>query len=557
MSEAEQEPSGRSTPAVPPSLSGQVPQITVPLSAVLAHAELGLRHVAGPVEDRPVAMVHTTEWEDPTAYLLGGELLLTAGRHLGAVAQDIDAYVTRLVAADVAALGFGVAPVYDEVPAELVAACDRHGLRLLRVPPQTPFVAVGQAVHLAMAEVRSRDLRRMSQAQAALASAAARPDAVEAVLRQLASHLGAWVALLDGEGEELFGAGLRPAEPAPQRLRDLALRLSERRRPTAKHPQAVRTPGSDTEHQGGRQLFAHTLPGGDTGSPLVLGLASPAQLSAVERSVTGVAVVLLSLLTGPRRALGGDTRSAAALVRLLFGADAAEVAALLHPATEGRSQRWVVVHGRRAATAARRAQSSSDAVHVAALGTALGTPFLEVDGDSLRAAVPLVKGGFGDGEPGSTAGDAPARLGWTLGVSSPATTAELPLAAARAERALRRALGTGSRVVRDRGDELSLHALVAPDGARALARARFAPLADAGAPGAEVLLETLRTWLSLNCSWDRTAVALGLHRNTARQRIMRLGRLLDADLQDADVRMELWFALRWLPGRDEPGGRTQ
>ncbi|MBZ9643885.1 helix-turn-helix domain-containing protein, partial [Streptomyces sp. PSKA30] len=52
------------------------------------------------------------------------------------------------------------------------------------------------------------------------------------------------------------------------------------------------------------------------------------------------------------------------------------------------------------------------------------------------------------------------------------------------------------------------------------------------------------SWLSLHGSWDRTAVALSVHRNTVRQRIARCAALLEADLDDPDVRMELWFALR-------------
>ncbi|MEU5293810.1 hypothetical protein AB0H74_22000 [Streptomyces umbrinus] len=32
-----------------------------------------------------------------------------------------------------------------------------------------------------------------------------------------------------------------------------------------------------------------------------------------------------------------------------------------------------------------------------------------------------------------------------------------------------------------------------------------------------------------------------------RHRLARVGELLDVGLQDAGVRMELWFALRWLP----------
>ncbi|WP_258029044.1 helix-turn-helix domain-containing protein, partial [Streptomyces fradiae] len=73
------------------------------------------------------------------------------------------------------------------------------------------------------------------------------------------------------------------------------------------------------------------------------------------------------------------------------------------------------------------------------------------------------------------------------------------------------------------------------------ARALLGPLLDSPA-----LLETLRVWLSLHGGWDRTATALGVHRNTVRQRVARCATLLDADLEDAQTRMELWFALRRL-----------
>lgn len=39
-------------------------------------------------------------------------------------------------------------------------------------------------------------------------------------------------------------------------------------------------------------------------------------------------------------------------------------------------------------------------------------------------------------------------------------------------------------------------------------------------------------------------MALSVHRNTVRQRIGRCAELLDVDLNDMDVRAELWFALR-------------
>ena len=62
-------------------------------------------------------------------------------------------------------------------------------------------------------------------------------------------------------------------------------------------------------------------------------------------------------------------------------------------------------------------------------------------------------------------------------------------------------------------------------------------------------LAVLRTWLGENGSWDATAKALGLHRNSVRRQINALAELLDTDLNQAQVRAELWFALQYV---DEP-----
>ncbi|THA48658.1 hypothetical protein E6R62_29100 [Streptomyces sp. A1136] len=172
----------------------QPPTPGIALSALLADRELGLRGLHA-VEGVAVHAVHASEMADPSPYLLGGELLLTAGAQLG---PDADGYVARLVTAGAAALGFGVAPVHEEVPPELVAACARHGLPLLEVPPGTPFTAVARTVWRLMAEARTRELRRVTEAQQALAAAAARPEPVPAVLRRLAASLGGRVVLLPG-----------------------------------------------------------------------------------------------------------------------------------------------------------------------------------------------------------------------------------------------------------------------------------------------------------------------------------------------------------------------
>ncbi|MEV7181332.1 PucR family transcriptional regulator [Kitasatospora sp. NPDC093679] len=517
-----------SAPPVPAAPRAPEPGTpALPLRVLLGAPGLGLEQIAGPRDDRLIGTIGTTELPDPAPYLSGGELLLTAGVRFPPTAEAVDAYVRSVAAAGIAALGFGIAPVHDEVPAVLVEACERHALPLVRVPPATPFVAVNRAAYAFMAEARNRDLRLVSEAQSALASAAARPDALQAVLHQLAVRTGSWTVLLEAAGQELFAAGERPAAPAARQVRELAARTTAR---LAGRPGRTAPPTAAAEHLEGRHLTVHTLPGG-----LALGIAADTPPSSVHRSVTGVAAVLLALLTSPRHALGADTRGSGALVRLLLGAAPAEVAALLQPdgAADGR---WIVVAGRRT-----RPGRGDDPVQVAALGTALGTPYLDVTGNALRALVP------GPAAPDPAAA---VRLGWTLGFSAPTGPDGLGNAAVHADRALRRALAGGRGAARQRDEALSMHALVAEDEARAHARALLAPLAEAGAPGPDVLRETLTAWLAHHGSWDRTAAALELHRNTVRQRIARTADLLAADLDDPDVRMELWFALRRLPPTD-------
>ncbi|MDX2766583.1 PucR family transcriptional regulator ligand-binding domain-containing protein, partial [Streptomyces europaeiscabiei] len=190
----------------------------MPLSALLARDDLGLRQIAGPVDaGTAIHGAHTSEMSDPYPYLLGGELLLTAGVHISAAAGSgtyFDDYVSRIVAAGGAALGFGVAPVHDSVPRALVAACDAYDLPLIEVPPRTTFSGVARAVWQLMARARHAELRRVTEAQQGLAAAASRPDAVHAVLRQLAQRVGGRAVLYGPDGTELATAGRGPTPDA-------------------------------------------------------------------------------------------------------------------------------------------------------------------------------------------------------------------------------------------------------------------------------------------------------------------------------------------------------
>ncbi|MFB6636131.1 PucR family transcriptional regulator ligand-binding domain-containing protein [Streptomyces chartreusis] len=576
-------------PAVPPTPP-------VALSALLAREDLGLRQIAGPRDTNTVIhWAHTSEMADPYPYLLGGELLLSAGVHIPEAAGSgtyFDDYVSRIVAAGGAALGFGLAPVHDTVPRALVEACDTYELPLLEVPPQTTFSGVARAVWQLMAQARHAELRRVTEAQQSLAAAASRPDPVRAVLRQLAQRIGGWAVLYGPEGAESASAGRAPDGQGPEataagRAAEIAAagraaeataagrapeataagRAAEAtaagrapeataagRAPEATaagravgiaaagravgiaaagravgiaaagrepgdvvrgalaglaavvRPSGPGTPTSATDTAAGTHLAAYAL---GAGQGFVLGVAAPHRDTG-DHTIASVAAVLLSLLTGEHQSGSGAARSSA-LVRLLLGAEPETVAPLLG------SGGWLVVHGSPDA-------QPCDPVAAAALGAALGSPLVDLARDVVRVLVPA------DREP------AP-QPGWTLGVSAPATARDWPAADTQAARALSRARATRTPLHRHGTHRPALTDLLSPGEAEAHARALLAPLTPP-------LAETLRTWLSLHGSWDRTAVALAVHRNTVRQRIARCAALLGTDLDDPDVRMELWFALR-------------
>ncbi|MGI5257931.1 helix-turn-helix domain-containing protein [Streptomyces angustmyceticus] len=513
----------------------------VPLATLLARTDLGLRQLAGPREGVAIHWVHTSEMADPVPYLLGGEMLLTAGVHLAEVRRDagqeaaaaldgyLDGYAARTVAAGAAALGFGIAPVHDTVPRALVAACERHGLPLVEVPAGTPFTAVESAVWQAVTEARHRELTRLSEAQRALAAAAARPDPATAVLRALARHVHGWTALLAPDGAEHGSAGPRP-DPA---VRAAAGRLAR--------VVGAGGPSSATDTLPGTSLSAYALTGRARGSRARALVVAADPHDPPAHAIAGVAAVLLSLITGPATEQGPVAAGhAAALVHLLLGARPAEVAPLLG------SPLWTVVHAERRRDTTQSASSLAAALGTPLVapgdgpepGTAAGTRAAPDPGPfpTLRALVPAAQ-------------EVTAHPGWTLGVSEPAPVAELPAADRHAASALRRALAGHTSLVRHRTPgPHSITSLVAPTDAHQHAQALLAPLADSPA-----LLTTLHHWLSLHGSWDRTATALGIHRNTVRQRITRIAGLLDTDLDDPDVRMELWFALRSLDRGTAPG----
>jgi len=159
-----------------------------------------------PADDRPLPVreitgVHVSELPDPTVFLDGGELLLTAGMPIRDDEAQIRAYVQRLVARDIAGLTFGLGTIHNSVPAKLISECASVGLPLLVVPGPTPFQLISRTYWTLVGKAGHEQLKTALSAHRDLVGAAAGKSPATAVIRSLARSTGGWVAQLRPDGE--------------------------------------------------------------------------------------------------------------------------------------------------------------------------------------------------------------------------------------------------------------------------------------------------------------------------------------------------------------------
>ena len=534
------------------SLKSAAPQATVPatavtLSALVAMDGLHLVVLAGEQQlDRPVRWVHTSELDDPAPYLEGGELLLTTGLKLGRSKEKLRQYVHRLADAGVAGLGFGIGLTYGEVPAALVEAAAERGLPLLEVPQPTPFIAISKAVTAALAAEQYQAVTTSIEAQEELTRAALGQDGTTALIARLAARLGGWAALYDASGAVVVAAPGWAARRAG-RLRPEVERLRDRPAPssaalqgrprTAQEQDRGDEPADErgAEAEGGDFVVLQSL-GADRRARGFLAVGTEDRLKPGERYIVNGAVALLTLTLERSRDLRrAEERMRTALLRLVLAGEtgtAREVAgALLGGLPEG-SVRVLVAAGEGLALLGDVAEQSA---------TRAGEPLLlATEGD--RLVLLAVEGGAVHTDCVAAVQDFDTV---SLGISGPATPETAGAAFAQAERALAVALRGGRRSVdHDEVGSGSLLPLLADEAVLAFADGLLRPLREHDLTARGDLEASLQAWLSRHGQWDAAAADLGVHRHTLRYRMRRVEELLGRTLDDADVRMELWLALR-------------
>jgi PucR family transcriptional regulator, purine catabolism regulatory protein len=97
--------------------------------------------------DAPVRWVHVSELPDIAPLLRGGELILTTGIALSADERDLVRYVDELARAGASGLVIELGRRFDQLPDTLVRTAERRSLPLVALTREIPFVRITEAVH--------------------------------------------------------------------------------------------------------------------------------------------------------------------------------------------------------------------------------------------------------------------------------------------------------------------------------------------------------------------------------------------------------------------------
>lgn len=472
-------------------------------------AGLELRIVAGAEGlGNDVRWLHVSELADPTAWLEGGELLLTTGLGVGDVAGTQRAYIRRLAAHGLAGLAFGVGFGFADVPEALAEEADRLGFPVLAVPYDVPFIAVTKT---AFAHLANEELERVTGAlevHERLSQAVLEGRGVQELLAIVCDSLDCSLALVD-EGGRVVGE-----RHAAGRLGfEGALEL-----PVVAHGETAilrAARGQERFNEYDRLVLHH----GQTA--LAFELSRRRAVSAAELRLAGD---LLEDLEHDRL----DERDVARRIAA-FGLDPSRpyAALLLVPGSSGAADQL--------RTAVARELDGRGVRFVSTARPDRAAFLLEVDdeGEALDLARAVLAH-----EPEARAGVGRPARGRGLGRS---------LLEARA------ALDAAAGAIASYRDLGSLELLLGlPTAAlEAYVDRVLGPVSRSGP-----LVDSLRALLDTGCRWSEAANELGVHRHTLRYRMERLAERTGRHPDRPHDRMELWLAVKAAQALDARNGAS-
>jgi hypothetical protein len=491
------------------------------LRDLVQRPELGLRVLVGDdgALDRPVMAVRVTDLPDPSRYLNGGELVLS-GLVWHAGAESSQRFVGTLARAGVTALAAGEAAL-GGVPADLVEACERHGVPLLSVPTTVSFQAIVDAAVPAVWTERAAGLSTALTRHRTMVSAIGSGAHLADLLAPVAAQLGLQCWVLNGAGRLRAGTGKLSQDRCAAAMKAF---YTKQKLPAA-----------------AGDLTIHRV-GGSVAVPFAAWclVTRGGPQSAVDELISLVELEQASLDERGRieRRLLADLVYAAA-----SESDPAAVRAHLTACGLRPDQATTVI-------AARLDDGADDAQRngLTLLEQLLCAPATAYG--KTAVAVVSARDGLLDWVRAGLASVLPAlrRSRFAIGVSSVApTAAEIGGALQQAVTVLPLAAALPDRATLLANDEITSHRLLlaavpAPT-RQAFHDQLLGPLLAYDQRKRIGLVPTLRAFLAASGSWQECAEQLHIHVNTLRYRLRRIEQLTGRDLQRFDHRVDLYLAL--------------
>lgn len=475
--------------------------------------DLGLEVIVAGDLGLPVNWVHVTELLDPSPYVTGGELILSAGVWNASEGRP-SAFVDALARTRASGLGWGLLSEDEYVPEAVIEACRSAGLTLLAVPPRTPFISVGRRFFERLQAQREAHLRAtIRRSERLVRSISSLPGGLRGILGVLRAGIPKDLRVLDEDGHVLAES-------------------SDADRPDREWTETPAT---------GPTAFAIGTSGGARARLLVD--AAPDELDGEHRSAIEQALPLLEFVLDHERELReAERRLATELVdailsrRTQFSAGRLQAYGLdpLGPfvgivVTVGRPQSVLDAAKRSLAPLADDAVVAvwRDTV-TAVIQPVRETPTPDELGRSLRAALGADSfAGIGAGGRG------------VEGLRRSLVQARQASNLARSHRS------PEGYVVYDRAESHAL--LLALQDEQVLASfcdTLLGPIEEYDARRDAELLPTLQTFLASGGRWQETADRLHIHVNTLRHRLSRCEELTGRDLSSMDDRVDLYIAIK-------------
>lgn len=488
--------------------------------------------------DREIRWVHTTDLPDPGPYLRGGELILTSclwHREPG----DADRFTAALATKGVPALGVALFPGHT-LPEGLLESCAEKDILLILLP-DVPFRDITETVMTRVLGERQEAMLHEAPAAKELGARLGRGEGLQALTDVLTREAGApcWLLFRDGR----IAGDYRPPDAERQIVWEQAF--------------SIPPPRGGVTELGSMLTGAVTVgpvafepAGGDMEA--VAMLVCQSGLSALRERIDALIRLTEHYLLIATEAEHEHRQTARATVtslleRLVEGsAKEEEAAAALWPDERADESICVLVasnEGRRSVT-----PDSLEGCLRAALGDiepATGT----LQGNTV-ALLPLSRPGLSElaamvwQNLSSLIGDS-ALLGVSGGRRTEVGVRQLVLQASNARQVAGARTGDrGWATSREAGSHVLLLATADPDILQSLHLTTLEPLVSYDARNGTKLVETLRTFLAADASWQRAAEILSLHVNSLRYRITRIEQLTGRQVNTIEDRVDFFLALR-------------